>query len=87
MKLLDTAMLLLMNEANRCLAKRILRDLRHAVDAVPESDPLKAMLEERYAFFLKAVGNTSDYVMALQFEIRQLENRLAVRDYSEETHL
>lgn len=60
-----------------CLAKRICRDLRHALDDVPADSPMKEMMVERYQQFKADLGDTSEYVHALHYTIRQLEVEIA----------
>jgi hypothetical protein len=55
-------------------ARRCARDLRHAIDQIPEDNPFKEDMNERYLNFRTIFNDLSDYRIRLHLEIRNLEN-------------
>lgn len=74
----DVEMLLKMNEVTQCLAKRVIRDLRHVIDNVPADNPFLPMFKERYKFFSEAIVDTKDYTSKMQYEIRRQDSEIAL---------
>ena len=63
-------------ELMECLAKRICRDLAHAIDSIPFDSPFRDGFRERQRGFEKVLGNTADYRHRLHREIERLEVEL-----------
>jgi hypothetical protein len=56
----------------RALARRVHRDLCHALDDFPDAHPLLELMRERCEYFGQALGDTSDYRHSLHQTISSL---------------
>lgn len=54
------------------LARRIHRDLCHAVEDIPEAHPVWQLMKQRCDFFAAALGDTSEYRHELHLTILRL---------------